>query len=57
MKAFEEWNKKYSACPYAVFAINRKEGWKAALEWVLEELEIEEPFEVFHGRIKEELGE
>lgn len=35
MKQFEKWNKMTNVEPNAVFYINRKEGWKAALEWVL----------------------
>ena len=30
-------------------------GWRAAARYFLAELEIEESFEVFHARIKEEL--
>lgn len=30
-------------------------GWRAALDWELEELEREESYETFHARIKEEL--
>lgn len=35
MKAFKEWNKRRNPEPNAVFYLNRMEGWKAALEWVL----------------------
>ena len=32
-----------------------KVGFKAALEWVLEELEVDESFEVFCARIRKEI--
>ena len=36
MKEFERWNKDYPD-NIAVFYINRKEGWRAALEWVMKQ--------------------
>ena len=60
MSEFEKW---YNELPMRKDATDYtspthdkyKIGWKAAMELVLEWLEIEEPFEVFTARIKEEL--
>lgn len=59
MKAFEKW---YTELPIREDAedfsletqAKYKKGWKAALAWVLEELKIEESYETFHARLKDE---
>ena len=59
MSEFEKWfEKKKKYCMtigQACYSSDYKEGWKAALEWILTELEIEEPFEIFYAQIKKEL--
>ena len=52
MKAFEEWYKKESRCPYHWAKGNAYDGWKAALEWILTWENDPESIEV----IERELG-
>ena len=58
MKAFKKWlNSKFPDvevyCPQCPEIA--EESWKAALEWVLNQLEIEEDYDAFVNRIKKEL--
>lgn len=53
MKEFKKWEGTHSPGEYAYQ--KWEDGWRGAFELMLEWLEIEEPYEVFQARIKQEI--
>ena len=54
MKEFKKWLENHKHANWT-WEEDAEEAWRDAFALMLEWLEIEEPFEVFHARIKEEL--